>query len=136
MVDKGIRLNNPGNIEHGQPWMGLSEVQSDPRFCQFVAPQYGIRAIHIILQTYQNKYGLKSVSDIINKWAPPNENDTASYIKDVSFHCGVGPDDQVFVMEPQAAYYLVTAIIAHEDSNYHYEEDVIWMGLELAGVNR
>ena len=55
---RGERNNNPGNIRHGSKWQGLSAQQTDPSFCQFVSPEYGIRAIYKLLQTYQKKYEL------------------------------------------------------------------------------
>ncbi len=55
---RGFRNNNPGNIRHGEPWLGLAEDQTDPDFCQFVSVEYGIRAMFRILETYREKYGL------------------------------------------------------------------------------
>ncbi|WP_423063870.1 hypothetical protein [Candidiatus Paracoxiella cheracis] len=77
---RGFRNNNPGNIRHGEPWLGLAEDQTDPDFCQFVSVEYGIRAIFKILEIYREKYHLTTIDDIISRWAPPTENDTRSYI--------------------------------------------------------
>lgn len=52
-IARGERNNNPGNIRHGSKWRGLSIEQADREFCQFVSPEYGIRAIYKLLQTYQ-----------------------------------------------------------------------------------
>lgn len=131
---RGIRDNNPGNIDKGQPWQGLAESQDDPRFCTFVSPEYGIRAIHIILQSYARKYGLRTVAGIIGRWAPPTENDTASYVKHVAALVGVGPEEAIDIMNSNTAFWLVTAIIAHENAGYQYPEEIVWSGLEKAGV--
>lgn len=131
---RGIRNNNPGNIDKGQPWKGLAANQYDSRFCTFIAPEYGIRALHLILQTYQSKYSLKTIREIISRWAPPRENDTESYIQHVAKFCGVKDDTEIDVMDSRHAMPLVDAIIAHENAGYTYPEEVVWKGLQLAGV--
>lgn len=131
---RGIRNNNPGNIDKGQPWKGLADDQPDPRFCTFISPEWGIRAIHIILQSYDRKYGLRTVRKIINRWAPPSENDTDEYISDVAGDIGVQPDDELDVMHRDTAYGLVVGIIQHENANYRYPPEVVWAGLQKAGV--
>lgn len=135
MTTRGIRNNNPGNIDKGQTWEGLADIQPDQRFCTFVTPEYGIRAIHEILQSYENKHNLDTIREIISRWAPPSENDTGAYIADVTAHVPpVGADDIVNVMDPDIAYGLVTAIIYHENSGFQYPEEIVWKGLSLAGV--
>lgn len=130
----GIRLCNPGNIEHGQPWKGLAPP-THKRFASFEGPEWGIRAIHKTLQTYQNVHQLTSIREIINRWAPPVENDTESYVEHVDdIVKDATADDVIDVMEPWTAYEIVEGIIAHENSNYEYPEEVMWQGLSLAGV--
>lgn len=137
MLSRGVRLNNPGNIRHGQPWQGLTEEQPDKEFCQFVSPEYGIRAICIVLQTYRVKYGLDTIAELIARWAPPNENDTPSYIKDVCSHAGgIDKDEPIIEFNGEIAYHVVTGIIAHENSNYEYDEETVWTALRMAGVQR
>ena len=46
-IARGERNNNPGNIRHGAKWQGLASTQTDKDFCQFISPEYGIRAIGI-----------------------------------------------------------------------------------------
>ena len=80
----GIRNNNPGNIRRSDDkWQGLAEVQSDSQFFVFTTPVYGVRAIARLLINYQDKYGLRTIHDIISKWAPPVENKTDAYIASV-----------------------------------------------------
>lgn len=135
MTTKGVRLNNPGNIEHGQNWVGLTPTRLDPRFCSFVAPQYGIRAIHLILQAYAKKYGIRTIEGIISRWAPPSENNTEAYIRHVDdIVLGADRDDVLDILDPTIAFQLVSGIIAHENSNYKYEESIVWEGLKMAGV--
>lgn len=80
---RGIRNNNPLNIRRTQSkWLG--EVDSlkgkrDTAFCQFSSLVYGYRAAGKLLQTYQTKYKLYVLNQIIGRWAPPSENDTRAY---------------------------------------------------------
>lgn len=53
--------------------------QRDTAFCQFRSLLYGYRAAGKLLQTYQVKYKLYVLSQIIGRWAPPCENDTRAY---------------------------------------------------------
>src|SRR3569623_742027 len=71
MTPRGIRNNNPGNIRWGEDWRGLvaPAQRTDPDFCQFVAPVYGIRAIGKILLTYQAR-GILMLHRILRTWAP------------------------------------------------------------------
>lgn len=82
MSTRGIRNNNPANIRRGCNWKGLAKVQPDREFCQFVTMTWGVRALLVTLRTYVVKHHLHTVGEIINRWAPPSdENNTEAYIK-------------------------------------------------------
>lgn len=119
MAARGIRNNNPGNIRHGDKWQGLSAEQTDSEFCVFSQPEYGIRALCRILRTYQRKYGLRDVHSIINRFAPPVENDTESYIKSVCLKLDVTPETLIDLEEKGIMLNLLKAIIRHEMVNSH-----------------
>lgn len=139
-LPRGIRNHNPGNIEWGDPWQGLRPVneRSDPRFCQFVSPAYGIRALARTLITYQDKHNIRTVSAAINRWAPPVENDTGAYVRAVQKAVG---GDMVDMHDYKYLRPLVEAIIKHENgigplknANTWYDAATIDEGLRLAGV--
>ncbi|EPL4467638.1 structural protein [Proteus mirabilis] len=111
---RGERNNNPGNIRHGSKWQGLSAQQTDKDFCQFVSPEYGIRAIYKLLQTYQKKYELNTVESIIDRYAPPNENNTAGYINRAAKDIGVSVNEPINVSSKPVAIALATAIVGVE----------------------
>lgn len=149
---KGIRRNNPGNIEWGSPWQGLAAKGDYPedRFAAFVDPAYGIRAIAVTLITYQDKRKAKdgsridSVREVIERWAPSSDNnDVPAYAKSVAALLdGVGPNDEVLDMHnPVHLRALVEGIIRHENGrgplntpNTWYPADVITEALRRAGV--
>ena len=80
---RGIRNNNPGNIRRsGSNWKGLCPLQKDMSFCQFKEMKWGVRALIYILRTYVTKRNCTSVSKIISRWAPAEDNNnTLLYIK-------------------------------------------------------
>lgn len=127
---RGIRNNNPGNLRHStDQWLG--EVPGDDKaFKAFSDPVYGIRALAKLLLNYERKYGLRTISGIISRWAPSNENDTAAYIDAVARDCGVQPFQVIDV----AGYLpsLVPAIIAHENGQQPYTDKQISQGIAMA----
>lgn len=93
-LPRGLRNNNPGNIEKTKPgramWNG--EIEStDPRFAQFVDIKYGYRAMFKLIERYILKLGKTNLTDIINTWAPPVENNTHGYVERVAKESGVDP---------------------------------------------
>ena len=134
MAARGIRNNNPGNIRHGEKWEGLSDKQTDSSFCIFKTPEYGIRAMAKILLNYQKKYGLKTIKQIISRWAPPNENNTQSYIKSVSLSVGVDSEEEINLNNKNIMVPLIKAIIKHENGEQPYSDEQILKGIHLAGV--
>jgi hypothetical protein len=133
-VPRGLRLCNPGNIRLGDPWQGLAEDQTDPSFCVFMSPEYGIRAAAKIILTYQDRYGCWSVKSIIDRWAPPNENDTGAYIAAVAKDVGVGPDELVDAHSLPVMTKLLRAIFVHENGSCPYDDALIEKGATMAGV--
>jgi len=91
---RGIRNNNPLNIrKSGDKWQGLKTLQEDKEFFQFETIEWGWRAAFVILcKTYYGKYKLRTIRDIVTRWAPPKENNTEAYIRHVSDYTGIGPD--------------------------------------------
>jgi hypothetical protein len=128
---RGIRNNNPGNIEYtGTQWKGLDNPASDGRFMRFIAPEWGIRALARTLDTYHNTHGIDTVRGIINRWAPSFENNTGSYIGHVAQSVGVSADQpfDVNAKMPQ----LVRAIIQHENGEQPYSTALINKGISMA----
>ncbi len=121
---RGERNNNPGNIRHGSKWQGLSAQQTDPSFCQFVSTEYGIRAIYVLMRTYEKKYGLCSIREIINRYAPPKENNTEGYIQRVAKELNVSTEDCVSVSKKEVAIALATAIVGVELGYQPYSQKV------------
>lgn len=83
---RGVRNNNPFNIKlTSDHWKGqLSRSEStDVTFVQFRSMYFGLRAGVLLLKNYIDM-GYNTISDIISRYAPPNENFTKNYIQYVS----------------------------------------------------
>ncbi|MBS9436619.1 structural protein [Photorhabdus noenieputensis] len=126
-MSRGIRNNNPGNIRWGDDWQGLvpESQRNDKSFCQFVSPEYGIRAMIKILHNYNRKYGLKTVKGIISRWAPHNENNTDAYINHVCKNTEVTCDQVVDVFNKVFMTKLIKSVITMENGSQPYSNAVI-----------
>lgn len=132
-LPRGIRNNNPGNIRRsGDPWQGLADNQTDSEFFQFIAPVYGIRALARVLKTYRDRYGLTTVQGIIDRWAPPVENNTGAYVQAVASAMGVAPNVPLSWDAGQLRA-LVAAIIHHENGQQPYSTALLDDGIRRAG---
>lgn len=84
MEPRGLRNCNPGNIRITKDkWQGLRPQQTDKSFFQFTEMKWGYRALIITLQNYHRRHGCRTITDYINRWAPPSENNTGGYISRV-----------------------------------------------------
>ena len=92
METRGLRNCNPLNIRRvaGTKWKGQRDEQTDNAFVQFRTIEFGLRAAFVLLRTYSTKYRANCIRDIISRWAPPSENLTEQYIKNVCKWTGFG----------------------------------------------
>lgn len=125
---RGIRNNNPLNIEQGANWNGLADVQTDARFCVFKDVRYGYRAAARIIDNYKNR-GVETLAQIISTWAPASENNTAAYIDSVSQKIGVGADS---VVTKEFYPALFAAMTIHENGENPYSLETIAEGVSWA----
>ena len=125
---RGIRNNNPGNLSFaGQ--RGASRENGNGRFAAFSTPEEGLAAmskqldLHFTGKSVKAKEAgrpLQSVQDIIHAWAPPNENNTAKYIADVSKQLGVSPSARLNLNDPKTKTVLMQAIVSKENGGNPY----------------
>lgn len=131
-LTRGERNNNPGNIVKSDIFWRGEIAGDDKRFESFASPDEGIRAIGVIMQNYQRKYGLNTVRGLINRYAPPVENDTNSYVNAVAGSLGVSPDASLNLSDPAILLPLVKAIIKHENGRVIYADAQITSALGYA----
>jgi hypothetical protein len=137
-IPRNQRNNNPGNIRiGGSNWDG-SVTGNDTEFVTFATPEMGVRAMVKTLHTYQERYNLSNIREIISRWAPYGENDTGGYIDFVSKSMGVDPDLTLELkLDPVTTKKLVSAMIQKEGGteSSNYFKDYITKGIKLANTS-
>ena len=76
--DANWRNNNPGNIGAGPTAKELGSIGVNGRWAIFPDTAAGFKAMHDLLMS--PAYNSLTAKQAVDKWAPPNENNTASYI--------------------------------------------------------
>lgn len=89
---RGFNLNNPGNLRiSDSPWVG-KVASTDASFEQFGDLEDGLRAMMLNIKNSQDKHGVQNLAQLINRYAPPSENDTGGYVQFVSAQTGIDPE--------------------------------------------
>jgi len=119
-VARGLRNNNPGNVELTTPatawvgWVGAAE-QTDRRYVQMRTMAAGVRMALTVFRNYQKHYGLKNVAELVARWAPATENDTAAYVADVAARVGIAPGFPIDLRNRDTAFDFLRAVFRHEN---------------------
>lgn len=131
---RGLRNNNPGNIrKNSTAWQGLAPKQTDSAFFVFTDAKYGIRALGRTLLSYQRTHGISTVEGMINRWAPPFENDTSEYVRNVAKAMGVSPNQPVQLADQPALFdKMAKAIIRQENGVQPYPDALVAEALSMA----
>ena len=116
-MTRGIRNNNPLNIRRSSThWQGARKEQTDKSFVQFETMAYGYRAAWKILQTYYERFCMQNkpftVRNIIERWAPPTENDTEAYIKNVLNMASIGGKEKLLPPSNVLSYGRLSRMVA------------------------
>ena len=82
-IPRGIRNCNPLNIRKNGKDKWLGQCGNDGAFAKFIDIKHGLRAAFRLLYTYGYRYNLRTIKDIICRWAPPIENNTTAYLQRV-----------------------------------------------------
>ncbi|ECQ4522516.1 internal virion protein D [Salmonella enterica] len=129
MATRGVRNANPGNIRKSKDqWEGA--IGDDGAFVIFDSPESGVRALAKNLQSY-GRQGYDSIEKIINRWAPPSENDTQSYIDSVVSATGIPATQSLDLSDPDTLSSLAQAIGYHE-TGARYDPEVYQQGVAIA----
>lgn len=129
MATRGIRNNNPGNIRVSKDqWEGMTGDEG--AFVTFDSPESGVRALGKNLLSY-GRQGYDSIEKIINRWAPPNENDTKAYIDSVVAATGIPATQSLDLSDPDTLSSLAQAISFHETGS-RYDPEVYQKGVARA----
>ncbi|SQI37500.1 Uncharacterised protein [Providencia alcalifaciens] len=133
---RGLRNNNPGNIEFSKENNWVGQLGHDGRFVQFETPEHGLRALGKNLLSYARQ-GYVTPEQIITRWAPPgkiDKNDTEAYIKFVSEYIGVDRDVPLDLTDLNTLTKMTMAIITQENKGHkiNYTQAQISNGMQSA----
>ncbi len=126
MAPRGIRNNNPCNIRLSRTtYKGEVTPSSDKAFKQFESMAYGYRAVFVTLRHYYTNLGLKTIRQMISRWAPPSENNTGSYVKHVSDAAQYDCDAAVDIKDKNLMVKIVSAMSFVENGLKANQTDVM-----------
>lgn len=109
-MSRGLINCNPGNIRQSKTrYKGERCPSRDSEFKEFESMAYGYRAMFVLLDTYSRRYGLCTIRQMLNRYAPPSENFTEGYIRFVSEKTGIAPDE---IVNSRAARDMVPIVAA------------------------
>lgn len=131
-MPRGIRNNNPTNIKYNQANQWRGQIGSDGVFAVFDKPENGIRATAKLLRRYQDSYQLKTVRDIISRWAPAGKENphVENYIAHVAKRLGVSATGVQISLKDYPT--LIAAMIEFENGQQPYNMNLIYRGVAEA----
>ncbi len=110
-LSRAERNCNPGNIRLGvSKFRGEYPTSQDAEFKQFEAPEWGYRAMFLILHNYGILYGIDTLDRMIARWAPAVENETHLYIKAVAKRLGMPADSYIDTLDHDVMVVMVAAM--------------------------
>ena len=116
-----IARNNIFNIRaNGAKWVG--QIGSNKGFAEFDTQEHAIRAWLMLMRTYRRKYGLTTIRGIINRFAPPSENNTEKYVR---YCCTVTLKGSMEPITNKATYYVLGQAMARMETGTGLSYDVI-----------
>lgn len=116
------RFNNPGNLRWADGY-GTHNTKSG-KFAVFPTLDEGVLAATKQLQIYGSK-GINNVKDIVNKWAPSNENDTAAYIRHVVKSTKFSENEKLNLNDPAVLAKLISAMATKEGAGSRVTEGAV-----------
>ncbi len=113
---RGMRNNNPGNLESNAWTQGLPGYRgSDGRFAIFDTPEHGMAALDQNLASYGQK-GVNTPFAIASRWAPASDNnDPNSYGAQIAKGLGVGLNDAIDLNDPDVRAKIARSIATVEN---------------------
>ncbi|EGQ8922587.1 structural protein, partial [Vibrio parahaemolyticus] len=100
-------------------------------FETFKAPEWGFRAGAILLRNYQQRHELHTLTEIIHRFAPPNENHTANYARFVAGRVGVGMDERIDLVNNKPLLVEVLHAMSIMEVGRHYSKHTVLKGVNL-----
>lgn len=128
---RGIRNNNPGNLNYVGQSGASKEGGENGRFAVFESMTDGIAALYKQIQLYF-KRGTDTISEIVNKYAPASDNNNVmAYINSLVKSTGKGANESLSSADMSTIFNLLKGIISHENGKGYVSDDEIMRGIQV-----
>ncbi|MBZ6385152.1 hypothetical protein [Pantoea piersonii] len=125
---RGIRNNNPGNLNYAGQDGATKESGENGRFAVFGSMQDGIAALYKQIQLYFGR-GVNTIESIVRKYAPASDNNNVeAYVGQLVKATGKRADDKLSAEDNDTVFRLIRGIINHENGNGYVSDDQISLG--------
>jgi hypothetical protein len=128
---RGIRNNNPGNLNFVGQAGASKERGENGRFAVFGSMTDGVAALYKQIQLYF-KRGTDTISEIVNKYAPESDNNNVmAYINSLVKSTGKGANESLSSADMSTIFNLLKGIISHENGKGYVSDDEIMRGIQV-----
>lgn len=145
MLTRGQRNHNPFNLRFypNIPWAGLAApAEDDGGYCVFVPyadegniDYWGLRAGFRDLYVKWAQDNLRTIAEIVPKFAPPSENQTTIYEADVAKWTGWAVNAELTLGLPDDLLKFGKAFLRQEDGSVPYDDKHLLIAVTSA-LNR
>ena len=128
---RGIRNNNPGNLNYAGQAGATLEGGEGGRFAVFESMQHGVAALYKQLQLYF-KRGINTLSSIVKTYAPASDNNNVdAYISALTKATGKGANEAIDSGDTATIARLMKGIVDHENGKGYISSSDIMGGIQL-----
>lgn len=128
---RGIRNNNPGNLNYAGQAGATLEGGEGGRFAVFESMQHGVAALYKQLQLYF-KRGINTLSSIVKTYAPASDNNNVdAYISALTRATGKGANEVLDSGDTATIARLMKGIVDHENGKGYISSSDIMGGIQL-----
>lgn len=130
-MPRGIRNNNPGNLNYAGQAGATIEGGEGGRFAVFESMQHGVAALYKQLQLYF-KRGINTLSSIVKTYAPASDNNNVdAYISALTKATGKGANEVLDSGDTATIARLMKGIVDHENGKGYISSSDIMGGIQL-----
>lgn len=128
---RGIRNNNPGNLNFAGQSGATKEGGEGGRFAVFESMEHGVAALYRQLQLYF-KRGVNTLSSIVKTYAPASDgNNVDAYVSALSKATGKGANEAIDAGDTTTIARLMKGIVDHENGKGYISSSDIMGGIQL-----
>lgn len=131
---RGIRNNNPGNLNFAGQAGATKEGGENGRFAVFESMRDGISALYKQIQLYFSR-GVNTIESVVNKYAPAGDNNNVqAYIKQLVGATGKQEDEKLSGEDTETVFKLIRGIINHENGKGYVSDQDILSGIQVGST--